>query len=167
HFPSDRQAHLLWHHGRQGNVMSRGNCVEGEHTVHSGAKIWFSAELSQPIASTRECGAGSAGGATCVTLAPTGKPVQMRVGISYISLEQARTNRDRELPDWDFAAACKRARDAWERTLAQVQVMGGSPQKRRIFYTSLYRAHQRMNDITEDGQYRGFDGQVHQAGEHP
>ncbi len=166
HFPPQRAAHLLWHHGREGQISLRGNCVEGEQTVRGGAKIWFSAELSQPISATCGC-SGSAGAATCVTLAATDKPVQLRVGVSHISLQQARINRDRELPNWDFAAACRRTRDAWERTFAQVQVTGGSAQQRRIFYTSLYRAHQRMNDITEDGQYRGFDGQVHQAGDHP
>ena len=40
---------------------------------------------------------------------------------------------------------------------------GGTPEQKRVFYTSLYRCYERMINITEDGQYySAFDHQVHQ-----
>jgi predicted alpha-1,2-mannosidase len=44
-----------------------------------------------------------------------------------------------------------------------VQVAGGTPEQRRVFYTALYRCYERMVNISEDGQYySSFDHQVHQ-----
>ncbi len=86
-----------------------------------------------------------------------------RYGISYISVEQARRNLQEEIPGWDFDRVKRQAKDRWNETLGQVQVKGGTPDQRRVFYTALYRCYERMVNITEDGQYySGYDHQVHQ-----
>ena len=86
----------------------------------------------------------------------------MRVGISYISTEQARRNLEREIPQWDFDAVKEQARAVWNRALGAVATVGGTERQRTIFYTALYRSLGRMTDITEDGRYfSGYDHQVH------
>jgi predicted alpha-1,2-mannosidase len=88
---------------------------------------------------------------------------ELRYGISFISVEQARKNLHEEIPAWNFDRIKENARDHWNDVLGQIQVEGGTLDQKRVFYTSLYRCYERMVNITEDGQYySGFDHKVHQ-----
>jgi predicted alpha-1,2-mannosidase len=89
--------------------------------------------------------------------------LEFRYGISFISLAQAKKNLAEEIPAWNFATVKSAAKDRWNAVLGQIQVEGGMPEQKRVFYTSLYRCYERMVNITEDGQYySAFDHQVHQ-----
>ena len=96
--------------------------------------------------------------------ATDGKTVlEFRYGISFISIEQAKMNLQKEIPAWNFDKIKEAARDRWNTVLGQIQVEGGTPEHKRVFYTSLYRCYERMVNISEDGKYySGFDHQVHQ-----
>ncbi|MGB2870164.1 MAG: GH92 family glycosyl hydrolase [Bacteroidota bacterium] len=108
---------------------------------------------------------------TCVSLdyaGPRPRTIEVKVGISYISLEQAARNVEKEMVGWNFDGVKQRARGIWEETLGKVKVEGGTEKQRRIFYTAIYRAHERMVSISEDGKYfSSFDGKVHDDGGHP
>ena len=94
------------------------------------------------------------------------KQVSFRYGISYISIEQAKQNLLREIPDWNFEAVKNNAQKVWEKALSQITVKGGTVEQRRVFYTSLYRCYERMVDINEYGKYySGFDHQIHESKE--
>jgi predicted alpha-1,2-mannosidase len=94
-------------------------------------------------------------------------PVEWRVGISYLSVEQARRNVREQIPAWNFAAVKSRARNAWNQALGKIAVSGGSADEKAIFYTALYRSLEGMADITEDGEYySGYDKQVHASDGH-
>ena len=88
--------------------------------------------------------------------------VSMKVGISFVSVENAQLNLDAEIPDWNFSAVKKSADKDWNNRLNQIQVKGGSPEDTIIFYTALYHSLM-MPSIYEDvnGQYRGMDDAVH------
>jgi predicted alpha-1,2-mannosidase len=89
--------------------------------------------------------------------------LECRYGISFISVEQAKRNLDRELPGWEFEKAKRQARDRWNKVLGQIEVKGGTDAQRRVFYTSLYRAYERMINITEEGRYySAWDHRVHE-----
>jgi predicted alpha-1,2-mannosidase len=89
--------------------------------------------------------------------------LEFRYGISFISIEQARKNLQHEIPEWTFDKVKSAAKERWNEVLGRVDVKGGTPEQRRVFYTSLYRCSERMVNITEDGQYySAFDHQVHQ-----
>jgi predicted alpha-1,2-mannosidase len=91
------------------------------------------------------------------------KVLEFRYGISFISIAQAKKNLQEEIPAWDFDQVKRAAKDRWNEVLGQIQVEGGSPEQKRVFYTSFYRCSERMVNITEDGQYySAFDHQVHQ-----
>lgn len=97
--------------------------------------------------------------------APDVKTVRMRYGISYISAEQAKQNLAADLRDFDLERLARGARDDWNRTLGQIRVEGGTDDERAVFYTALYRCHERMVNISEDGRYfSAWDGQVHEDG---
>ncbi len=90
------------------------------------------------------------------------KTLEFRYGISFISIDQARSNLKKEIPSWNFAAVKSKAKDRWNSVLGQIKVDGGTDAQRRVFYTSLYRCYERMINITEDGKYySAFDHTVH------
>jgi predicted alpha-1,2-mannosidase len=90
------------------------------------------------------------------------KVLEFRYGISFISIEQAKRNLAAEITGWDFDGVKAQARDRWNEALGKIQVEGGTPEQKRVFYTSLYRCYERMVNITEDGKYySAFDHQVH------
>lgn len=95
-----------------------------------------------------------------------GTIVTVRVGISYVSLANARANLAAENPaGTPFGAVRTRAHDAWNAALGRIQVSGGTDDQRTIFYTALYHALLHLN-LTSDvnGEYRGFDNAVHHVG---
>lgn len=90
--------------------------------------------------------------------------LRFKFGISYISAAQARINMQTEIPDWDFAAICEKAKNIWQEKLSQISVKGGTEAQRRTFYTALYRTYERMVDINEYGHYySAYDHQVHES----
>lgn len=104
-----------------------------------------------------------------VTTQPTtaGEQFEIRIGISYISTEQAQRNLHRDTGGKSFEAIKDGTRALWNDALNKVNTTGGTQRQRTIFYTALWRSLSRMTDITEDGRYfSGFDHTVHDADGH-
>jgi predicted alpha-1,2-mannosidase len=96
-----------------------------------------------------------------------GEAIEARVGLSFISEDQARRNLQREIHGWTFEQVKSNTRAIWNNALGAINVVGGTERQRTIFYTALYRSLGRMTDITEDGKYfSGFDHTVHEAQGH-
>jgi predicted alpha-1,2-mannosidase len=92
------------------------------------------------------------------------EPLLVKVGLSAISVNQARRSMQAEAPDWDFDGVRGRAARAWANTLGRIEVSGGADEHRRLFYTHLYRAcHSPFNATSAEGTYLGDDGEVHTA----
>jgi predicted alpha-1,2-mannosidase len=91
--------------------------------------------------------------------------VQAKVGISYVSDDNARLNRQTDNPGWDFGSVKSSAQDAWNTLLGRIQVSGGSFAQTQQFYSNLYKAFIQPN-ITSDvnGEYMGADIKVHTIG---
>ena len=78
-----------------------------------------------------------------------GQKVHMRVASSFISIEQAERNLERELGQDDFDTTRAKAKAAWNAVLGTVKVEGGSVDQTRTFYSSLYRMVQFPNKLYE------------------
>lgn len=90
------------------------------------------------------------------------KQIKARYGVSFISVEQAKKNLQREIKDYDLQQVAKKGRGIWNATLAKIQVDGSDENAKTVFYTSLYRTYERMICISEDGNYfSAYDGKVH------
>ncbi|KAA8886176.1 glycoside hydrolase family 92 protein [Nocardia colli] len=92
------------------------------------------------------------------------QPVQMRTGLSYVSVDGARRNLAAEIGAKDFDAVRGNALDAWQRRFDQIQVTGGDQKRLQTFYSALYHVFLQpyiFDDV--DGNYTGFDGQTHQV----
>ncbi|MFF8863038.1 GH92 family glycosyl hydrolase [Streptomyces sp. NPDC015139] len=101
-----------------------------------------------------------------VEFAPGDKPVNVKVGISYVSRAAAEANLAAENPPHrSFDAVREAARRAWRERLGAVRVGGGTDAERTTFYTALYHALLHPNVISDaDGRYRGSDGDEHRVG---
>ncbi len=90
--------------------------------------------------------------------------VEFRYGISFISIEQAKQNMQKEIGGQSFASVKQKALDSWNKVLSQINVKGGTDAQKRVFYTSLYRSYERMVDINEYGKYySAYDRKIHQS----
>jgi predicted alpha-1,2-mannosidase len=86
----------------------------------------------------------------------------VKSAISFISIEQAEKNLYAEIPVWDFEKVKLDARQLWNDTLGKIEITTHDEAKKRSFYTALYRGHERMINVTEDGHYfSAYDNQVH------
>jgi predicted alpha-1,2-mannosidase len=166
-FPSGKPVVLLAN--RQGGELSSDgdNAISGDENIVSQSSVtpglmhaYVYGEFSAPV--TVQTSSDDNG--TRLTISPRDeqKVLEFRYGISFISVAQAKKNLQEEIPAWDFDKIKRAARDRWNEVLGQIQVEGGTPEQKRVFYTSLYRCYERMVCITEDGQYySAFDHQVH------
>ncbi|UII74764.1 GH92 family glycosyl hydrolase [Flagellimonas sp. HMM57] len=64
--------------------------------------------------------------------------VEMKVGISYVSIENARENLQKETSTKNFDQILATARQEWNTYLSRIEVEGGTEEDKTIFYTALY-----------------------------
>ncbi|MDE1146805.1 MAG: GH92 family glycosyl hydrolase [Azospirillaceae bacterium] len=99
-------------------------------------RTWTGTTLSdQPAA---KVDGDQAIGASFDLTAQPGTVVQVKVGISFVSTDQARRNVEKEAPGWDFDAARRQAVAGWDRALSPITVAGATDDQRRQLYTALY-----------------------------
>ncbi|MDO4215663.1 MAG: GH92 family glycosyl hydrolase [Bacteroidales bacterium] len=146
---------------RNGDLQTDGKSVSGYEELGRDTRVYIYLEPEQQPASIDLKGENE-GRKTFNLAFPAGtKEVRVRYGVSYISAEQAQKNMQREVAGADVKTVAAKGRDIWNKTLGKVQVTGGTDDEKQIFYTSLYRTYERMVCVSEDGQYWGYDKQVH------
>lgn len=88
--------------------------------------------------------------------------ISARVGVSYVSLANAKANVNQEDSSGNFATVHQQATQAWNNALGEIQVNGGTADQTTTFYTALYHALLQPNIFSDvNGQYIGFDGVTH------
>jgi predicted alpha-1,2-mannosidase len=96
-----------------------------------------------------------------VTFPPGSATIGFKYAISFISPEQAEKNFEEGISDKSFDEVKQHAEAVWSALIGRIRVEGGTAAQRRSFFTALYRCHERMVDITEDGRYySGYDHKV-------
>ncbi len=86
-----------------------------------------------------------------------GEPIVVKVGISYVSIENARLNLTKEFSGWDFEAAHAAAKKAWQSELSRIHVEGRE-EKYKIFYTALYHMMIHPGVFSDvNGEYQGMN----------
>ena len=151
-------------------------CFEGFQDGEG--RIYFHAELSEDIESVKEEGGqggqGWQGGGQGRMSRPVGmvklknpkdnKPLELKIGFSFVSVENAKENLQAELTGKSFEQVRREADDTWNKVLGHIQVEGGTEAERGMLYSTLYRTflfpHLR-SDV--NGEYRDDRGQVVKA----
>lgn len=94
-----------------------------------------------------------------------GEVIEVKTGISLVSIDQARLNLDSETSrfGWNFDAVRKNARDTWNNLLKRIEVEGGTDTDRKKFYTNLYRSFVARTIFSDvNGKYVDPTGHVQQ-----
>ena len=92
-----------------------------------------------------------------------GEQVELKIGLSAVSMEGALANLKAEIPNWDFDWICRLAQQNWEKELSRIIITADNNLKVN-FYTAFY--HVLMNPVIYedvDGKYRGVDQDIHTA----
>lgn len=94
----------------------------------------------------------------------SGEQVLMKAGISFVSMEGAKGNLQKEIPGWDFDKVHRQARELWNNALRKVEVQGGTTEEQVSFYTALYHTMIDPRAMADaDGKYPGGDGKIYQS----
>ena len=123
-------------------------------------RVYFVAEFSEPV-KLEENERDTIG---IFSVASTNQPLLVKVGISAVSVENARENLQQELPGWNFASVVAKANADWNRELSKIAIKTQDEHAKRIFYTALYHtmiAPSVFSDV--NGEYRGADGKTHKG----
>ena len=163
----------LGHDEVEGQVTSGQFCGTGtNYTLH------FVALFDRPFSSSgtwdgsgTSPGTATCSGTTCgsfVTFDTTKvRQVLMKVGISFVSTQDAMQNLRAEDPEWSVQRVASEAQNRWNALLGRIAIGGGTPAQQHTFYTALYHSLLFPNVVSdENGRYAGSDGKVHTAHGH-
>jgi predicted alpha-1,2-mannosidase len=131
-------------------ILNGAKTAQGKHTA---AWVDFGTNRVRP----RRLARGS-GRLAPETTTQSPLPLELKVGISFVSEGGARENLEREIPGWEFEQVHHKARSTWSALLNRVVVEGGTADQQKIFYTGVYHSFLSPNLFNdEDGGYIGFD----------
>ncbi|MDP9080823.1 MAG: GH92 family glycosyl hydrolase [Bacteroidota bacterium] len=114
------------------------NAVQG---FQSGENIYFYASLNTNIEKLEKTDEGKSTGFAIIHLADgsTG-PVELKIGLSFVSVANAKENLEKEIGNKTFEVVRREANQDWENLLSTIQIKGGTPKQKEMFYSCLYRS---------------------------
>ena len=142
------------------------NCdmFDGQHSSPKpNFKGYFYMEFSHPALKTKVI--DDLGDECCgyATFGVSGAPLKVRVGVSLISVEQAKANLHSEIGRKGVGRVAKASREAWAAEFRKLLIDADEDVK-TIFYTGLYHSMLYPRRIDEDGRYwSAFDDSIHEG----
>jgi predicted alpha-1,2-mannosidase len=140
------EIHLTSNHEAQGVARFTGGWNRGGEY-----KVYYYMVLDTPAAATQTWTGNTLTAAKAATVdasRPIGasfdfttkanQVIQAKVGISFISAEQARENVQQEVPAWNFDAVHAAATALWNVELAKLNLTGASDSQHHQLYTAMY-----------------------------
>ncbi|MBC9797110.1 glycoside hydrolase family 92 protein [Sinomicrobium sp. FJxs] len=103
-------------------------------------KIYFFATLNSDIENIEIMDKGESNGYALAELEDSDEAVILRIGLSFVSSENARDNLKKEIGNKTLDEVRSEGKNTWEKLLSSIGVSGGTPREKELFYTSLYRA---------------------------
>ena len=102
-----------------------------------------------------------------VRFEPSSKPLELKIGFSFVSVEGAKANLEAEMLGKSFAQVKKEGNAIWNELLGKIQVEGGTETQKNLFYTTMYRSMlwpALRSDV--DGTFKDPKGEVRNEGFH-
>jgi predicted alpha-1,2-mannosidase len=190
-FPVNKDVALLFNTTHSAGLVSGSANVDSANRMITGTtkagncggkftyNVYFAAKFDRPFETfgtwngsmvsneSTASGSGIQTGAYVRFDASTNRVVQVKVGISFVSLANAQANLNAENDPNSFAApndfntVKANANADWNTKLNKIQVTGGTTNQKNVFYTALYHSHMHPNIWSDaNGQYIGFDQTV-------
>lgn len=106
-----------------------------------GENIYFYATINGKIDKLDQTDVGKRSGYAIIHLADgsTG-PVELKIGLSFVSTANAKENLEKEIGNKTFAQIRNEATVKWESLLSNIQVKGGTEKQKEMLYSCLYRS---------------------------
>ena len=191
-FPASHRSNVVVNLRRPGGEVEvvgdrtiRGVTATGRYPERDSDGSWFVAEFSRPFAGfgtfradhdhqgygigdadvqqNRRSVSGSYAGAYVTFDTQAGEQVLVRIAHGH-SAAEAEARLRAEDPDGDFERVHAQARAAWAKLFDRVQVTGGTPKQRMLFYSTLYHSFASPRLVARKGErYTGLDGKVRVA----
>jgi predicted alpha-1,2-mannosidase len=121
--------------------------------------VYFVAQFSETFDSIRD---RSQTNLVKLNFSGLNKPLMVKVGISSVSIKNARENIAKEAPLWNFDGYLLEAEIAWDKELGKIKADFINQNDDTIFYTALYHSFLAPNTFSDvNGDYRGMDKKVH------
>ena len=87
-----------------------------------------------------------------------GEQLEVRMGVSFVSVENARLNLEAEQQERSFDDIRAAARRSWNDDLGRIRVEGGTDAQKKVFYTGLYHALIHPNVLSDvNGEYPAME----------
>ena len=124
--------------------------VEAEWDIHSGQYKLYT-KYNRDIA-------GDDIGAYFSYDVEEGEIIEVQIGVSFVSTENAWENLEAEQSGFNFDAVRKQAYEDWNKELSRVKVEGGTHDQRVVFYTGLYHTLIHPNILNDvNGEYPAME----------
>jgi len=106
-----------------------------------GENVYFYAVLNGKIDKLDITDEGKRSGYAIVHLADgSKKPVTLKIGLSFVSVANAKENLEQEIGQKTFTQIRNEATNTWENLLSNIEVKGGTSKQKQMLYSSLYRS---------------------------
>ena len=80
--------------------------------------------------------------------------VEVKIGVSYVSIDNARENLEKETEAFSFDQVRQKNTVEWNNLLSRIKVEGGTKEDKTIFYTALYHTLIHPNTLNDiNGEY--------------
>ena len=87
-----------------------------------------------------------------------GETIEVQIGVSFVSTENARENLEKEQPEFNFEQVRSEAYEDWNRELSRVKVEGGTYDQKVVFYSGLYHTLIHPNILNDvNGEYPAME----------
>jgi len=139
------------------------NRVRGGWNMGGAYTVYFYARFDQPAEkfatwkgtelkenSNLEVDSGEKTGAVFYYKTSNQQIIQLKVGISFVSIEKAKQNLDQEISDWNFDRVHAEAVKVWNKELSKIEVETPNEDQKKIFYTALY--HSMLMPVDRTGE---------------
>lgn len=146
-FSEDEGKKILFDLGEANNRVAEWQIEKlNDHQINGfqrmgGEKIYFFANLDAKIDELKTIAAkGEQKGYAILSLSnESDKKVLLKIGLSFVSVENAKENLEKEVGEKSFEQIKQNAKKVWDPILNSIQVKGGTEKQKQLFYSSLYR----------------------------
>ncbi len=81
--------------------------------------------------------------------------IEVHIGVSYVSIDNARENLEKEIGNKTFEEVRKETYEEWNSVLSKIKVEGGTEEDKILFYTALYHTQIHPNTFNDfNGEYQ-------------
>lgn len=146
-FENNKNRKILFNLGKANNhvddwqiAQAGKNAVSGFQRTGS-EKVFFYAELNNEITEIQQKNPSKNEGYALVSIKDGDtKPVVLKIGLSFVSSENAKENLAKEIGNKTLQQIYKEGDGIWENLLRKIEVTGGNEKQNVMFYSSLYRS---------------------------